>query len=165
MARALSRFGMAKGKGKHGDNVATNRRAHFDFELGDKYEAGMSLLGSEARSLREHGADVSTAWVEINHRGEAWVKEMRIPELPHAAFAHTEKRPRKLLLHREELDALKGSIERDGMTLIVTRCYFKEGRAKLEFAVARGKKKHDKRQTMREKDSEREARQAMRRGR
>ncbi|HEX3594842.1 MAG TPA: SsrA-binding protein SmpB [Polyangiaceae bacterium] len=156
---------MAKGKGKNGDHVATNRRASFDFELGDKYEAGMSLLGSEARSMRVNGADVSTAWVEINQRGEAWVKEMRVPVLTHAAFAHTEKRPRKLLLHRAELDTLRGAIERDGMTLIVTRCYFKEGRAKLEFAVARGKKKHDKRQSLREKDSAREARQAMRRGR
>jgi SsrA-binding protein len=90
---------------------------------------------------------------------------MRVPVLTHAAFAHTEKRPRKLLLHRAELDTLRGAIERDGMTLIVTRCYFKEGRAKLEFAVARGKKKHDKRQSLREKDSAREARQAMRRGR
>jgi SsrA-binding protein len=156
---------MAHGKGKDGNLVATNRRANFDFELTDKYEAGMSLLGSEARSLRVNGADVSTAWVEINQRGEAWVREMRIPPLPHAAFAHTEKRPRKLLLHREEIETLRGSIEREGMTLIVTRCYFKEGRAKLEFAVARGKKKHDKRQSLRAKDSEREARQAMRRGR
>ena len=154
-----------KGKGKSNDLIATNRRAHFDFELGDKYEAGLSLLGSEARSMRVNGADVSTAWVEINHQGEAWVREMRVPVLVHAAFAHTEKRPRKLLLHREEIDTLKGAIERDGMTLVVTRCYFKEGRAKLEFAVARGKKMHDKRQTLREKDSAREARQAMRRGR
>lgn len=154
-----------KGKGKDGNHVATNRRASFDFELGEKYEAGMSLLGSEARSMRVNGADVSTAWVEINQRGEAWVKEMRIPVLTHAAFAHTEKRPRKLLLHRAEIETLRGSIERDGMTLIVTRCYFKEGRAKLEFAVARGKKKHDKRQTLREKETAKEARQAMRRGR
>ena len=156
---------MAKGKGKNGNLVATNRRAHFDYELSDKYEAGLSLLGSEARSLRENGADVSIAWVEINQRGEAWVKEMRIPVLPHAAFGHTEQRPRKLLLHREEIETLRGSIERDGMTLVVTRCYFKDGRAKLEIALARGKKKHDKRQSLREKDSEREARQAMRRGR
>jgi SsrA-binding protein len=164
-ALELGKMAHGKGKAKSSDLVATNRRAHFDFELGDKYEAGLSLLGSEARSMRVNGADVSTAWVEINHRGEAWVREMRVPVLTHAAFAHTEKRPRKLLLHREELDTLKGAIERDGMTLVVTRCYFKEGRAKLEFAVARGKKMHDKRQSLREKDSEREARQAMRRGR
>lgn len=156
---------MAQPKAKNSNVVAVNRRAGFDFELGEKYEAGLSLLGSEARSLRVNGADVSTAWVDINQRGEAFVKEMRIPVLNHAAFGHEERRPRKLLLHRAEIETLRGSIEREGMTLIVTRCYFKEGRAKLEFAVARGKKKHDKRQSLREKDSAREARQAMRRGR
>lgn len=158
---------MAKDKAKATDTgvVAKNRRATFDFELGEKYEAGVQLIGSEARSLRTNGGDVSTAWVNIDHRGEAWVREMRIPVLPHAAFGHAEKRPRKLLLHRAEIEKLRGSIEREGMTLVVTRCYFKEGRAKIEVAVARGKKMHDKRQSLREKDSEREARQAMRRGR
>jgi SsrA-binding protein len=156
---------MAQPKAKNSNVVAVNRRAGFDFELGEKYEAGIALLGSEARSLRVNGADVSTAWVDINQRGEAFVREMRIPVLNHAAFGHEERRPRKLLLHRAEIETLRGSIEREGMTLIVTRCYFKEGRAKLEFAVARGKKKHDKRQTLREKDSAKEARQAMRRGR
>jgi SsrA-binding protein len=156
---------MAHGKGKDSSVVATNRRASFDFELGEKYEAGISLLGSEARSLRVNGADVSTAWVEINPGGEAWVREMRIPVLTHAAFGHAEKRPRKLLLHREEIDTLRGSIEREGMTLVVTRCYFKDGRAKLEFAVARGKKKHDKRHALREKAEAHEARQEMRRRR
>lgn len=145
--------------------VAKNRRATFDFELGTKYEAGVSLIGSEARSLRLNGGDVSSAWVDIDHRGEAWVKEMRIPVLNHAAFGHVEKRPRKLLLHRAEIEALRGARDRDGMTLIVTRCYFKEGRAKIEFAVARGKKKYDKRQSLREKDSAREARQEIRRSR
>ena len=156
---------MAQPKAKNSNVVAVNRRAGFDFELGEKFEAGLSLLGSEARSLRVNGADVSTAWVDINHRGEAFVREMRIPVLNHAAFGHEERRPRKLLLHRAEIETLRGSIEREGMTLIVTRCYFKEGRAKLEFAVARGKKKHDKRQSLREKESSKEARQAIRRGR
>jgi SsrA-binding protein len=156
---------MAPGKGKDSSVVATNRRASFDYELTDKYEAGMSLIGSEVRSLRVNGADVSTAWVDISHRGEAFVKEMRIPSLTHAAFGHEERRSRKLLLHREEIERLQSAIEREGMTLIVTKCYFKEGRAKLEFAVARGKKKHDKRQSLREKDSAREARQAIRRAR
>ncbi|HVU05564.1 MAG TPA: SsrA-binding protein SmpB [Polyangiaceae bacterium] len=156
---------MAKNQAKDTGVVAKNRRANFDFELGEKYEAGLSLIGSEARSLRVNGGDVSGAWVDIDHRGEAWVKEMRIPVLHHAAFGHQEKRPRKLLLHREEIEKLRGSIEREGMTLVVTRCYFKDGRAKLEFAVARGRKKHDKRQALREKDGEREARQAMRRAR
>jgi SsrA-binding protein len=153
---------MAHGKGKADNLIAANRRAGFDYELGDRYEAGISLIGSEARSIRVHGADVSAAWVDIDGRGQVWVKEMRIPTLTHAAFGHDEKRPRRLLLHREEIERLRGSVEREGMTLIVTRCYFKDGRAKLEFALARGKKKHDKRQSVRAKESEREARQAMR---
>jgi SsrA-binding protein len=156
---------MANVKGKDSGVVAVNRRAGFDYELSDKYEAGIELLGSEVRSLRVNGADVSTAWVSISGRGEAWVKEMRIPVLTHAAFGHGEKRDRRLLLHREEIEHLRGAVERDGMTLVVTRCYFKEGRAKLEVALARGKKKHDKRQALRAKASEQEARQAMRRGR
>jgi SsrA-binding protein len=156
---------VAKDKAKDAGIVATNRRASFDYELSDKYEAGVSLLGSEVRSLRVNGGDVSTAWVDINHRGEAWLKEMRIPPLTHAAFGHEERRVRKLLLHREEIERLRGSVERDGMTIVVTKCYFKNGRAKMEIALARGKKKHDKRQSLREKDSAKEARQAMRRGR
>lgn len=156
---------MAKPKGKDDTTIATNRRAHFDYELGDRYEAGLSLIGSEARSLRVAGADVSAAWVDIDARGQAWVKDMKIPVLPHAAFGHDEKRARRLLLHRQEIERLRGAVERDGMTLIVTRCYFKENRAKLEFALARGKKKFDKRQSARERDATREARQAMRRGR
>jgi SsrA-binding protein len=158
-----------KMKAKAGETgvVAVNRRASFDFELGDRYEAGLSLLGSEVRSLRMNGGDVSTAWVDIDSHGEAWVKEMRIPVLTHAAFGHGEKRPRKLLLKRAEIERLRGSIEREGMTLVVTQCYFKGGRAKLEFALARGKKMHDKRHSLRAKTQEREARQAMasRRGR
>ena len=156
---------MAKDKAKDAGIVATNRRASFDYELSDKYEAGVSLLGSEVRSLRVNGGDVSTAWVDINHRGEAWVKEMRIPPLTHAAFGHEERRTRKLLLHREEIERLRGNVEREGMTIVVTKCYFKNGRAKVEIALARGKKMHDKRQSLREKDSAKEARQAMRRGR
>lgn len=156
---------MAREKAKDTGTVAVSRRAHFDYELGDKFEAGLSLIGSEARSLRIHGADITSAWVSIDQRGEAWVREMRIPLLQHAAFGHEEKRTRKLLLKREEIERLRGSIEREGMTLVVTRCYFKDGRAKLEIALGRGRKSHDKRQAIRERFSEREARQAMRRGR
>jgi SsrA-binding protein len=153
---------MAREKATDTGVVAKNRRAGFDYELSDRYEAGLQLIGSEARSLRVNGGDVSTAWVQIDHRGEAWVREMRIPLLPHAAFGHQEKRTRKLLLHRAEIEKLRGTIEREGMTLVVTRVYFKDGRAKLEFAIARGKKQHDKRHSLREKENEREARQAMR---
>jgi SsrA-binding protein len=145
--------------------VATNRRARFDFELGDSYEAGMVLIGSEVRALREHGGDLADAWVDIDQGGEAWVKGMRIPPLRNAAFGHEEKRPRKLLLHREQIDRLRGAVERDGMTLIATRCHFKGNRAKLDLALARGRKKHDKRQAIRSRDAEREARASMARER
>jgi len=145
--------------------VSKNRRASFNYELGDSYEAGIVLIGSEARSLRENTADLTDAWVDIDARNEAWVKGMRIPPLKHAAFGHEERRPRKLLLHREQIDKLRGSVDRDGMTLIVTKCYIKSGRAKLEFALARGKKMHDKRHALREKVAGREAEAAIRRGR
>jgi len=154
-----------KQKGGGDRLISKNRRASFNYELGDTYEAGLVLIGSEARSLRENTADLTDAWVDIDGRNEAWVKGMRVPCLKHAAFGHEERRPRKLLLHREQIDKLRGLVERDGMTLIVTKCYIKGGRAKLEFALARGKKTHDKRQALRTKMDDRDAQAAMRRGR
>ena len=156
-----------KKTGKEGGDrlVSKNRRAFFDYEVGDVYEAGLVLIGSEVRSLRENSADLSDAWVDIDGRGEAWVKGLRIPPLKHAAFGHEERRPRKLLLRREQIDKLRGANERDGATLIAIKCYFKQNRAKLEIAEARGKKKYDKRHSLRERDAEREARVAVQRGR
>lgn len=158
---------MARGKATtQGDRlVSQNRRASFDYHIEDKLEAGMVLIGSEARSLREHTADLTEAWIDVDRRGEAWVKNMRIPHLKHAAFGHEDTRPRKLLLHKEQIERLRGLRERDGMTLIATKCYIKNNRAKLEVAVARGKKTHDKRHSIKAKEADREARQAMRSGR
>ena len=160
---------MAKGSSDEkpgGDRlVSKNRRAYFDYEVGDTHEAGLALIGSEVRSLRENGADLGDAWVDIDRRGEAWIKGLRIPPMKHAAFGHEERRPRKLLLHDYEIERLRGSVERDGMTLIATKCYFKNNRAKIEIAVARGRKKHDKRQSIKDREMTREARQAVRRGR
>jgi SsrA-binding protein len=143
--------------------VAKNRRARFDYELGDGLEAGLVLIGSEVRALREGSADLSEAWVDIS-RGEAWVKGMRIPTLKHAAFAHEEKRPRKLLLHSSQIEKLRIAQERERMAIVATKLYFKNGRAKLEIATGRGKKLHDKRQTLRERDANKEARDAIRAG-
>ena len=123
----------------------------------------MVLIGSEARSLRDHAPDLTDSWVDV-HSGEAWLKGMRIPPMQHAAFGHEERRPRKLLLNRKEIDKLRIAVEREGMTLIATKCYFKNGRAKVEIAVARGKKVHDKREDVKKRDAEREIRRAMRRG-
>ena len=162
----MARGGSQKTKADAGDRVVSkNRRAFFDYEIGDTLEGGLVLIGSEVRSLRANSADLADAWVDIDARGEAWVKGMRIPPLQHAAFGHEERRPRKLLLHREQIDRLRGYSARDGMTLVVVKCYFKKNRAKIEIAAARGRKKHDKRQHIRERDADREARVAMRRGR
>ncbi|HMJ12782.1 MAG TPA: SsrA-binding protein SmpB [Polyangiaceae bacterium] len=156
----------AGSKKKQGDRVVSNnRRAHFDYEIGDKFEAGLVLIGSEVRSLRENSTDLSDAWVDIDRQSQAWVKGMRIPPMAHAAFGHEERRPRKLLLHAAEIDRLRGASERDGMTLIVTKCYIKNNRAKIEVALARGRKRHDKRHALREREADREALQAARRAR
>lgn len=159
---------MAKGSAKkaapNGDRlIAQNRRASHEFELGKSFEAGLVLNGSEARALREGPADVSEAWVDIL-RGEAWVRGMRVPPLLHSFLGHEEKRPRKLLLHRAQIEELLGAQDRERMTLVVTKLYFKDGRAKIEVRVARGKKLYDKRQALRERDAGKEARVAIREG-
>ncbi|MEZ4374978.1 MAG: SsrA-binding protein SmpB [Polyangiaceae bacterium] len=158
---------MAAGKDKalFGDRVvALNRRARHEYDLGDAYEAGMQLIGSEVRALRVHGGDLSDAWVDITRDGQAVVKGMRIPTLDHAAFGHDETRPRKLLLHAYEIERLRATVERERMTIVATKCYFKNGRAKLEIALARGKKQYDKRQSLKERDAKREAYDAIREG-
>ena len=143
--------------------ISKNRRAQFDYELGERFEAGLVLIGSEARSLREHSADLRDAWVDIDAKSEAWVKGLKIPEITHAAFGHAEKRSRKLLLHSDQIRKLRTKLEAEGMTLVVTQCYFKQGHAKLEIALARGKKKYDKRRTLKEREATREAEAAIRR--
>jgi SsrA-binding protein len=160
---------MAKGSkpkvAPNGDRlVAQNRRARHEYELGKSFEAGLVLEGSEARALREGPADLSDAWVAVE-RGEAFVKGLRIPSLKHAFLGHSEKRSRKLLLHRSQIDELQGAQERDRMTLVATKLYFKEGRAKLELCIARGKKEYDKRQTLRQRTADKEAHAAIRAGR
>lgn len=157
---------MAKGSKKkgvpEGDRlIAQNRRARHDYELGKSFEAGVMLIGSEARALREGPADITDAWVDI-HRGEAWVKGMRIPPLVHSFLGHEEKRPRKLLLHRSQIEELLGAQDRDRMTLVASKLYFKEGRVKLELCVAKGKKEYDKRHTLRQRTADKEARVAIR---
>lgn len=159
---------MANAKKKNvpeGDRlIAQNRRARHEFELGKSFEAGVALVGSEARALREGPADISDAWVEIK-RGEAYVHGMRVPILPHTFLGHEEKRPRKLLLHRAQIDELQAAQEQDRMTLTATKLYFKGGRVKLELCIARGKKLYDKRQTLRQRDADKEARIAIRNAR
>lgn len=145
-------------------NIAVNRKAGFEYELGTRYEAGLVLIGSEVKSLRNGSANIAEAWAIIRN-GEAFVEGMRIGVLKHAAFGHGETRPRKLLLHQREIQQLQDEIDRHGMTIIVTRIYFREGRAKLELAVARGRKAHDKREAIKDREAKREARSVMDRAR
>jgi SsrA-binding protein len=141
--------------------VARNRRASFNYELGRTWEAGLVLVGSEVRSLRENTGDLTDAWVDIRN-GEAFVIGMRIPPLTHVRLLQDEKRPRKLLLHQAEIAEMQDALERERCTLVATKLYFKKGRAKLEVTIGRGKKQHDKRQTLRERDAAKEARDAIR---
>ncbi|MBM4374115.1 MAG: SsrA-binding protein SmpB [Deltaproteobacteria bacterium] len=146
---------------QYGDGIiAKNRRASFDYELSDTYEAGLQLIGSEVKVLRAGKADLSDAYVTIE-RGEAFVHGANIPELSGTPFGHEPKRKRKLLLNRDEIDAIERATEREGMTVVATKIYFRGGRAKLEIALARGKKLHDKRESLKRKEADREARAAV----
>lgn len=137
--------------------VAHNRRARFDYELLDTYEAGVALTGTEVKSLRNGRASLAEA-----HAGEAagelWLFNAHIPEYgPANRFNHEPRRPRKLLLHRREINRLIGAVQKEGMTIVPLRLYFNpRGVAKLSIALARGKKRHDKRETEKKRDWQRE---------
>ncbi len=137
--------------------VADNRKARFNYEIGEVFEAGIALTGSEVKSLRGGKATIAESYADT--RGdEIWLINSNIPEYLQAArFNHAPKRPRKLLLHRRQIDKLLGAVEREGMTLVPLKLYFNEkGRAKIEIALGRGKKLHDKRETERKRSWQRE---------
>lgn len=156
-----------KKKTEAGD-VATNREAGFRFHLSDRVEAGISLLGSEVKSVRGGGVQLKDAYASIEN-GEVWLRNMHIAPYKHAANDdYNPERPRKLLLHRREIDKLVGKLAERGYSLIPTRVYFKDGRAKVELALGRGKDVGDKRQAIKEREQRREmerARDDWRRGR
>ena len=134
-----------------------NRKARHDYFITDTLEAGVALVGTEVKALREGGSQVTDAHAEPIGR-ELWLLNAHIPEY-HGGnrFNHEPRRPRKLLVHRRQLERLIGAVEREGMTLIPLSIYFNErGRAKVELALAKGKKKHDKREAIRERDWQRE---------
>ncbi|HZA90517.1 MAG TPA: SsrA-binding protein SmpB [Solirubrobacterales bacterium] len=149
----------AKRKGKRrpaAGDVATNRRARHRFELIETYECGIELLGTEVKALREGKAQLGDAYAVID-RGEVWLRNAHIPPYPPAADQnHEPERPRKLLLHRYEIERLVGRIQRRGLTLIPTRIYFKGPRAKVELALARGKEQRDRRREIADRDMRRE---------
>ncbi len=144
--------------------VATNRRARFDYEILDTFEAGIELMGPEVKSLREGRANLGDAFATI-HRGEAWLEKLHISPYEPATRANPAdpQRRRRLLLHRHEIDRLDGRVAEKGLTLVPLSVYFRRGRAKVELALVRGKHRHDKRETIRRREQDRETRRAMRR--
>ena len=137
--------------------AALNRRARFNYEIGQVYEAGIALTGTEIKSLRQGHSNIADSYAG-EKGGELWLYNAYIPEYLQAnRFNHEPKRPRKLLLHRKQINKLMGAVDRDGMTLIPLKLYFNErGRAKLLLAVAKGKKLHDKRESEKKRDWGRE---------
>ena len=137
--------------------IADNRKARFNYEIGEVFEAGIALTGTEIKSLRQGKANIAESYAG-SREGELWLYNVNIPEYLQASrFNHAPKRPRKLLLHRREIDKLSGAVEREGMTLVPLKLFFNDkGRAKVELALARGKKLHDKRETEKKRDWDRE---------
>ena len=137
--------------------VADNRRARFNYEIGETFEAGIALTGTEVKALRGGKATIAESYAD-SRGGELWLINANIPEyLQGGRFNHAPKRPRRLLLHKRQIDKLSGAVDREGMTIVPLKLYFNEkGRAKLEIAVARGKKLHDKRETDRKRTWDKE---------
>ncbi len=139
--------------------IVENRRARHDYELLARFEAGLVLTGTEVKSLREGRATLAQSYAEVRD-GEAWLLGMSIATYDKGGYAnHEPERARKLLLHRREIDSLYGKVREKGLTLVPTRLYWKDGRAKVELALARGKEQRDRRRDI----AEREARRAMER--
>jgi SsrA-binding protein len=136
--------------------ITDNRRARHDYHLLERVEAGIQLIGTEVKSLREGGAQLGQAYAEIRG-GEAWLVGASIAEYAQGNLQnHHPGRDRKLLLHRREIDSLEGKVREKGLTLVPTRLYFKDGRVKIELAVARGKERIDKRRDLAERDARRQ---------
>ncbi len=143
--------------------VAENRRARFEYHIDEVFEAGIALTGTEVKSLRFGEGTIAESYAEIRD-GEAWLVNANIPEFSHGnRFNHVPKRPRKLLLNSREINKLLGAVERKGMTMVPLSVYFTpRGRAKVELALAKGKQAHDKRQTMKDRDWQRDKARIMR---
>ena len=140
--------------------VYTNRRAHFEYELLERYEAGIALTGSEVKSVRAGGVDFRDAYARLE-KGNLELDGLYIPEYTQATYNnHTPRRTRRLLMHRAEIEKIRRALTQKGLTLVPTRMYLKGGRYKLELAVGRGKKLHDKRRAEADKQARREIRDA-----
>ena len=142
--------------------IATNRRARFEYEVLERFEAGMALLGPEVKSLRAGKASLADAYAVVR-RGQVYLLNLHIsPYDPAARENPNPRRERKLLLHRAEIQRLAGKVHERGLTLVPLSLYFKGGRAKVEIGLARGKRRHDKRETIRKRESDRELARALR---
>ncbi|MFF0729076.1 SsrA-binding protein SmpB [Streptomyces sp. NPDC004134] len=141
--------------------IAQNKKARHDYLILDTYEAGLVLTGTEVKSLRQGRASLADGFAHLDG-GEIWLHNVHIPEYSQGTWTnHTARRKRKLLLHRAEIDKLIGKTQETGLTIVPLALYFKDGRAKVEIALARGKREYDKRQTLREKQDNREAQKAI----
>lgn len=138
-----------------------NRKARYDYELLDKYEAGIVLTGTEIKSLRNGSANLKDSYAIIKN-GEAFLLNMHISEYKQGnQFNHDETRTRKLLLHKNEIKKINDKISIKGLTLVPVKLYFKEGKAKIELAIARGKHTYDKKETIKQRDIEREVKKSL----
>ena len=141
--------------------IAQNKKARHDYHILDTYEAGLVLTGTEVKSLRLGRASLVDGFAQLDG-GEAWLHNVHIPEYAQGTWTnHTARRKRKMLLHRAEIDKLVQKTQESGHTIVPLALYFKEGRVKVEIALAKGKKEYDKRQTLREKQDRRESDRAI----
>ncbi|MFF7654332.1 SsrA-binding protein SmpB [Streptomyces sp. NPDC007983] len=141
--------------------IAQNKKARHDYHILDTYECGLVLTGTEVKSLRQGRASLADGFAQLDN-GEAWLHNVHIPEYSQGTWTnHSARRRRKLLLHRAEIDKLLAKTQESGNTIVPLSLYFKDGRAKVEVALAKGKKEYDKRQTLREKQDRRETDRAI----
>jgi len=141
--------------------IATNKKARHDFFIEDTYECGIVLVGTEVKSLRDGRASLTDGY-GIIHNGELWLTGVHIPEYNEGSWTnHLPRRERKLLVHKRELNKLIGTMKVGGLTLVPLSMYFKDGKVKVELAIAKGKKAHDKRDSLREKQDAREVARAV----
>ncbi len=141
--------------------IASNRRARHDYHLEDTFEAGLVLVGTEVKSLREGRASLVDGFVDIEDN-EAWLHGVHIPEYSQGTWTnHSARRKRKLLLNRDEIEKIERKVNEKGFTIVPTAMYFKDGRAKVEIALAKGKKTWDKRQSLAARQADREKEQAL----
>jgi len=142
-------------------NIAENRKAYHDFHILDTYEAGIVLLGTEVKAIREGRVNLRDSFARLEN-GEVFLYNVNISPYSHRGYAHHEPlRRRKLLLHREEIRKLTGKTVEKGMTLVPVRMYFKDGRVKVAVSLAKGKKEYDKRETIKRREADRETRAAI----